>query len=357
MENYSSDSSDCDNSNKVLDFAHLLLDTDTLEHNLDVLVNTHAERKPALDVDTLILTHNHLDTVPGSICHFSHLQVLDVSSTGLRTLTDVLMYCPHLTTLLAKNNQLTNESLPKSFTVSSTLRELNLSGNRLLTAFPDQIFNFPNLKYLYLSGNNMTSISKDIWKLKSLQILSLGGNKLTEVPTGVGDLHMLQALVLCDNHLESLPASIANLHQLKSLLLHKNHLRTLPPEIVALKNLTELSLRDNPLVVRFVSDMTHTPGTLLELAARAVKVHDLPVRPGDIPHHLICYLQSGHRCVNPRCKGVYFDNRVEHIKFVDFCGKYRIPLLQYLCSAKCKTDGAVTEPDASRYMMRKVLLG
>lgn len=172
----------------------------------------------------------------------------------------------------------------------------------------------------------------------SLQILSLGGNKLTEVPTGVGDLHMLQALVLCDNHLESLPASIANLHQLKSLLLHKNHLRTLPPEIVALKNLTEvlhgyvtltilllsigyllidlqLSLRDNPLVVRFVSDMTHTPGTLLELAARAVKVHDLPVRPGDIPHHLICYLQSGHRCVNPRCKGTYIHTYIPGILY------------------------------------------
>ena len=35
--------------------------------------------------------------------------------------------------------------------------------------------------------------------------------------------------------------------------------------------------------------------------------------------------------------GVYFSARVEHIKFVDFCGKYRLPLLAYLCSPECTT--------------------
>lgn len=64
--------------------------------------------------------------------------------------------------------------------------------------------------------------------------------------------------------------------------------------------------------------------------------------------------------------GVYFDDRVEHIKFVDFCGKYRVPLLQYLCSSRCIEDASQPEsgtesdediPQASGYMMRKVLLG
>ena len=32
--------------------------------------------------------------------------------------------------------------------------------------------------------------------------------------------------------------------------------------------------------------------------------------------------------------GVYFDNRVENVKFIDFCGKYRVPFMQYLCSSK-----------------------
>lgn len=33
--------------------------------------------------------------------------------------------------------------------------------------------------------------------------------------------------------------------------------------------------------------------------------------------------------------GVYFDSCVRHIKFVDFCGKYRLPLMHYLCSPEC----------------------
>lgn len=113
----------------------------------------------------------------------------------------------------------------------------------------------------------------------------------------------------------------------------------------------------------------------MELAARVVKIHNIKVDPGEVPTTVISYLSSAHRCVNPKCKGefliillcqkscifvagVFFDNRIEHIKFVDFCGKYRIPLLQYLCSSKCITSRAseVQRPGSS-YMMKKVLLG
>lgn len=65
----------------------------------------------------------------------------------------------------------------------------------------------------------------------------------------------------------------------------------------------QLSLRDNPLVVRFVSNMMHNPASLLELAARTIKISEITYQEGDIPVNLVSYLQSGHRCVNPKCKG------------------------------------------------------
>ncbi|GLH09254.1 hypothetical protein R5R35_000069 [Gryllus longicercus] len=359
MEPCTSDSS-CDSDNlpseKTLDYAHLMLDSSTLSCNLEQVKS--ANKKAIKDIEILLLQNNRLRSLPPNIDILSSLRVLDVSSNGLTHIPEEIAVCP-LVTFAAKNNALEDESLPKSLSTMKTLKEINLSGNRL-TAFPPQILELSNVKYLYLGGNQITCVPRDIWKLISLQVLYIGGNQLTEVPVTVGKLGNLQALVLSDNQLESLPASIANLKHLRSLLLHKNRLRTLPPEIVGLKCLAELSLRDNPLVVRFVNTMSLNPPSLLEHAGRVIKLHNISYNPEDLPHHLVEYLGSAHHCVNPKCQGVYFDNRVEHIKFVDFCGKYRIPLLQYLCSSKCiqgtQEDGQAC-CSANPSMIQKVLLG
>ncbi|EZA61244.1 leucine-rich repeat-containing protein 58 [Ooceraea biroi] len=348
MENYTSDSSDSDSSLRTLDLSYLLLDDRVLDKQF---LNT----KSPEDVENLLLSQNRLTILPASINRFVSLSTLDITNCNLNRLPDFWSDCP-LTRLIAKHNNLTNDGLVKCFENLTNLKELNLSGNRLVD-FPDQILDLAALKYLYLGGNHISELTKDIWKLQKLRVLSMGGNRLTEVPCTLGQLKSLQALILCDNMLESLPSSIANLTNLKTLSLHKNRLRTLPTEIITLNCLTELSLRDNPLVVRFVSDMTHNPPSLLELAGRVVKTSDIRYDEQSIPRNLVQYLNSGHRCVNPKCKGVFFNNRVEHIKFVDFCGKYRLPLLQYLCSSKCIEPRDSDEELVSGAMIRKVLLG
>lgn len=353
---YTSDSCDSDSrEQRTVDFGHA-----NKRHLDEDLLRMCKTKKLAEDIETVLLNHNNLSAVPTSIIEFENLRVLDLSNNSLQLIPDVIMQQCQLTTLIVKNNLLSNKSLPKSFLSANGcgLKELNLSGNRF-THFPEQVTELKSLKYLYLGGNQITNVSKDIWKLQSLQLLSLGGNLITEIPETVGLLNNLHALVLCDNLIEVLPSSIARLVHLKSLLLHKNRLKHLPREIITLKNLTELSLRDNPLVVRFVNDMTLNPPTLLELAARSVKTASIPYGSAELPRSLADYLGTANCCVNPNCKGVFFDNRVEHIKFVDFCGKYRIPLLQYLCSSKCMGDtNSCEQPiEPSSSMMRKVLLG
>ncbi|KAL1489573.1 hypothetical protein ABEB36_013525 [Hypothenemus hampei] len=351
---YTSESSDGEPSDRTIDLAYLLHNKEKLEELFEDYIDD--EKKKHLDINKVILHHNLLNVIPNNLMKFSNMKFLDLSNTGLTTFPDIFQFCK-LTSLSLKNNLLQNDTLPKEFTECASLRELSLSGNNI-TEFPEQIFNFLNLKFIYLGGNGMRNISKDIWKLKHLQVLSIGGNKITEVPPSLGALTNLQCVVLSHNQIESLPAAIANLHSLKTLLLHKNRLRALPPEMIALKNLSELSLRDNPLVVRFVSLITHEPPSLLELSARVIKLYNIEVGRHEIPITLFHYLNSAHRCVNPYCKGVYFDNRVEHIKFVDFCGKYRIPLLQYLCSSKCATTNLEEDLRPHRsYLMQKVLLG
>ena len=151
----------------------------------------------------------------------------------------------------------------------------------------------------------------------SLEVLYLGGNKLEDLPCELGMLESLVSLVLCDNNLEGLPSSLSFLHNLQSLSLHNNRLCTLPSEIVKL-NLVELSLRNNPLVMKFVQDMTFEPPSLLELAGRTVKIKSVAYCEGELPANLIEYLDSASCCVNPKCKGKFVFAPLVDSVFVKF---------------------------------------
>jgi hypothetical protein len=168
--------------------------------------------------------------------------------------------------------------------------------------------------------------------------------------------------------------------------LHNNQFSALPPDIIRL-DLQELSLRNNPLVVRFVRDLTYDVPTLKELVGRTIKLHKISYDEKSIPKGLIEYLNSAKSCLNPKCKGliqqpktflfnfcfvhlgVYFESCHKNIKFVDFCGKFYLPLLQFLCSPACTStptfqmtssdsddpDDLPTKDMSSKF--KKVLLG
>lgn len=341
---------------EVLDLSRQGLDAPTADTNLALLDDTARVRVARLQ-------HNLLERLPDRVGALSRLHTLDVSHNRLGALPEELGALPALRVLLAAGNRL--RYLPKALAGLADLEVVNLSGNSL-DALPPPLLALGSLRALYLGANRLECVPEDIGKLQKLEVLYLGGNRLQELPAGLGSLGQLQSLVLSGNRLVALPPSLSCLHRLRSLALHDNLLTTLPPCLVRLQNLVELSLRGNPLVVRFVRDLTYEPPRLRELAARCVKIHRLPCGEGELPPALLAYLDTARRCVNPRCKGVYFDARVEHIKFVDFCGKYRLPLLQYLCSAQCSSQlaGSGSESEASDEeggvdpsRLRRVLLG
>lgn len=163
MEVYTSDSSDSDSrEQKTLDYGRLGLTADCLDENL-----THLHRINKVgEIETMLLNHNGLIDLPVTpLCRFMNLRVLDLSSNGLRRLPQQLLVQCNLTTLIVKNNLLDNDSLPKFLQPKNgSLRELNLSGNHF-TQFPENILSLSGLKYLYLGGNKIKAISKDVWKL------------------------------------------------------------------------------------------------------------------------------------------------------------------------------------------------
>ena len=204
-----------------------------------------------------------------------------------------------------------------------------------------------------------------------LDYLYLGGNQLKELPIEMGQLTNLTALLLCDNKLTHLPKQLTQLYKLQSLRLHENQLQTLPQNLVQLTNLQELSLRNNPLVARFIKEWPDSVPSLLEIAGNFVKKNQIPYNEELIPRVLVNYLDQAQQCDNPNCRGVYFNPHFQRVKFVDFCGKYRVPLLQYLCSPICVHEESCNyghdcsgshssseeEEKAAKYKLKKVLLG
>lgn len=165
MDNYTSDSSDSDShEQKTLDYSQMNLTVECLDVNL-----SHLHKISKLtEIETVLLNNNFITTLSAhTLTRFNNLHVLDLSANGLSQLpTDLLQVCP-LTKLILKNNLLTNQALPKCLkpNCGSTLKELNLSGN-LLTHFPDAVLELTNLRYLYLGGNKIETIPKDIWRLQ-----------------------------------------------------------------------------------------------------------------------------------------------------------------------------------------------
>ena len=166
---YSSDSSDGDYSGKpeCLDFSYVAMDCDTLATNLHHIVG---ESKVSADYyESLIARHCQIGAVPDVVAVFHNLKMLDVSGNGLTKLPESLACLQRLACLVAKNNRIEDAGLLKNLELCKGLREVNLSGN-CLVAFPPQLLQLPNLKFLFMGGNRISQIPREIKKLEKYSV-------------------------------------------------------------------------------------------------------------------------------------------------------------------------------------------
>lgn len=158
-----SESSDSDaptdgesSSTRTVDLNYLLLDGDTVQKHLDEICT----RGRPDAVDTMLLNHNAMMTLPLAVDRFQHLRVLDISNNRLTHMPDYVARLP-LATLVAKNNLIDDDGFSKEFARSAHLKVLNISGNRL-SHFPKQLLEVTTLEYLYMGSNNLVEIPRDI---------------------------------------------------------------------------------------------------------------------------------------------------------------------------------------------------
>ena len=197
--------------------------------------------------------------------------------------------------------------IPPELGSLSNLRELGLSGNRLVGEIPAELGGLSNLAWLHLDGNELEGeIPPELGSLSNLEELNLYGNELEgEIPAELGNLSNLAWLRLYGNELEGeIPAELGNLSNLTGLHLDGNELEgEIPAELGSLSNLIDLNLSGNELEGEIPAEL----GSLSNLFDLNLSDNELegeiPPELRDIPNLNHVDLTENHRlvgCVPPK---------------------------------------------------------
>ncbi|KAG0200575.1 hypothetical protein BGX28_006399 [Mortierella sp. GBA30] len=199
----------------------------------------------------------------------------------------------------------------------------------------------PSLTNIGLCSHGIIKLSKNIRLLSSatcLQLklvdLKLSFNFLESVSPIIGELTKLTTLQLDNNRLEHIPAQVGRIKGLTHLNLENNPINILPAEISHLHHLRRLRLGHCPLAQEIVHSTVHSPPTLLELAARVVVRHKIPVS-SLVPEHLRGYLKTFQRCTF--CDGPYFEASFKRGKMIEK-NDVLVPLEYTLCMPHWNTE-------------------
>ncbi|MBE9066693.1 serine/threonine-protein kinase [Leptolyngbya cf. ectocarpi LEGE 11479] len=155
---------------------------------------------------------------------------------------DILEQADSVEILDLSNNQLS--SLPPEFAQLKKLR-IAFFNNNQFEEFPQVLAACPNLSMVSFKGNQIKTISADALS-PNIRWLILTNNQLTTLPSSIGKLSQLQKCMLAGNQLQSLPDELANCKNLELIRLAANQLQTLPPWLLTLPRLTWLAYAGNP---------------------------------------------------------------------------------------------------------------
>ncbi|KZV29609.1 putative LRR receptor-like serine/threonine-protein kinase [Dorcoceras hygrometricum] len=129
--------------------------------------------------------------------------------------------------------------------------KLEFPGLGLFGVIPDStIGKLTNLEALDLSNNSITALPSDFWSLGSLKNVNLSFNKLYgSLPSNIGNFGQLQSLDLSFNHLSgSIPEALSSLLNLQVLNLSGNGFEsTIPLGILRCRFLVSIDLSANML--------------------------------------------------------------------------------------------------------------
>jgi hypothetical protein len=191
-----------------------------------------------------------------------------------------------------------------------------------------------NLTVFSIAKNKITSLPETIGYLTKLVDFRASHNLLTSLPTSIGNLQKLTTLSVNNNQIDHLPVQIGYIKSLTSLDLSENPLTVLPTELGRLKHLRMLVLGNCPLISEYAPQLTHSPPTLKELAARVIVRKNLPILTVT-QQELKQYLAISNPC--SYCAGPYFESFVTRVSIVQR-QQMQIPFEYRLCCKHWDTE-------------------
>ncbi|XP_014673439.1 PREDICTED: chaoptin-like, partial [Priapulus caudatus] len=249
-----------------------------LSYNGLSAIDDEAFRGFAGDLTDIDLSHNALTELGESLQYFPNLRSLNVDDNRVSNIKlDLgLLNTAKLEEFSAANNQLQRIEKHAWWRMGTTLRRLNLAGNRLVdvpymavrflkslesldlsnndiarlyNTFP---FKFDELRELYLSCNRISEIQPIFffWVSNSLDLLDLSHNRISNITDDTfGYLPQLGSLDLSHNEIRNLKVGqMSFMQRLRSLNLSFNRIRYIPEQVfIGLINVENIDLSHNEI--------------------------------------------------------------------------------------------------------------
>ncbi|XP_077453017.1 leucine-rich repeat serine/threonine-protein kinase 2 [Stigmatopora argus] len=196
----------------------------------------------------LDLSHNILLEFPPSLCqNLSSLTRLDLQGNQLQTLPTEIMALPALASFNVSRNCVGPHLDLDAAASCPSLRQLNLSFNKL-TTFPDQLGRAAeHLEELLMEGNSVAQLCTSPPNLPEIKLLDVSKNALTEISpdflTGCLKLEVFNASSNKISSLGKLPP------KLTTLKLASNNFTAVSDAILCLSNLRSVDMRTNHISV------------------------------------------------------------------------------------------------------------
>nr|XP_043879902.1 extracellular matrix protein 2 isoform X1 [Solea senegalensis] len=296
----------------------------------EVVIVNRGGLPPGCDISDVTVTCENAKLVHFPPLSIPELKSLSLEGNDIRSIPAAAFNgIPNLEWINLKKNKLTSAGIdPKAFKGLKMLSRLYLDGN-LLEAVPSDLP--PTLQELKINENRLRGIDENSFQdLSNLVILELEGNLLSE-----GNVD---------------PLAFAPLIQLSYLRLGRNHFRTIPQGLPA--TLLELHL-DNNLIEEISGTVFNQTRSLNVISLRHNRLDELRIAPlAWINHRNIESIDLSHNDLYlvpsylPRSLVhlVLVGNNIERIPGYVFA--HMEPGLEYLYLSYNKLDGEGIEPES-----------